>query len=232
MLERGDNPAVGRNDMALVVAAQAGDADAYVLLVERHASRLLGLARRLLGNEQDAEDAVQEAFLRAHRALAGFRGESGFGTWLYRIALNACRDLGRAHARIDEERLVRETEERFLDEDYAVDPERRPDARSAPDGPRPAGGWRGAGVRGHRAHRQPDGGRVLPARRNPANGAVRPHHRRADERAVVGRAAIEDTSRSAVSIWHYAHPLIVPSPRSGSAKSLDALATDLCPLQG
>lgn len=124
MMERGDDPAAGRNDLALVVAAQAGDADAYVLLVERHAPRLLGLARRLLGNEQDAEDAVQEAFLRAHRALVGFRGESGFGTWLYRIALNACRDLGRAHARIDEERLVRETEERFLDADYTVDPER------------------------------------------------------------------------------------------------------------
>lgn len=83
MMERGDNPAAGRNDLALVVAAQAGDADAYVLLVERHAPRLLGLARRLLGNEQDAEDAVQEALLRAHRALARFRGESGFGTWLY-----------------------------------------------------------------------------------------------------------------------------------------------------
>lgn len=114
----------GRNDPALVIAAQAGDLDAYALLVERYSPRLLGLARRLLGNQEDAEDAVQEAFVRAHRALHGFRGDATFGSWLYRVALNACRDAGRGRARFDDERLIRDVEDRFLDDRYSVDPER------------------------------------------------------------------------------------------------------------
>ncbi len=116
------NP-TGRNDLALVVAAQAGDHDAYALLVARHAPRLPGLARRLLVSTEDAEDAVQDAFLRAHRALGGFRGEATFGTWLYRIALNVCRDAVALQMRQEERRLVWETEARFLDARYTVDAE-------------------------------------------------------------------------------------------------------------
>ncbi len=80
MMDDGAANPTGRNDLALVVAAQAGDHDAYALPVARHAPRLLGLARRLLVSTEDAEDAVQDAFLRAHRALGGFRGEATFGT--------------------------------------------------------------------------------------------------------------------------------------------------------
>lgn len=109
------------DDAALVIAARAGDADAYALLVGCHAPRLLGLARRLLPNEEDAEDAVQEAFLRAYRAIGSFRGEAAFSTWLYRIALNTCRDAARVHTRVEEARRVRESESRVLDAAYTVD---------------------------------------------------------------------------------------------------------------
>jgi len=66
---------------------------------------------------------VQDAFLRAHRALGAFRDQAAFGTWLYRIALNVCRDAITADMRREERRLVQETEVRFLDARYTVDAE-------------------------------------------------------------------------------------------------------------
>ena len=66
---------------------------AFERLVDRHQHRLFTLAARTLGSRQDAEDAVQEAFLRAWRSLGGFRGDALFSTWLYRICLNAAHDL-------------------------------------------------------------------------------------------------------------------------------------------
>jgi RNA polymerase sigma-70 factor (ECF subfamily) len=68
-----------------VARAQRGDAEAFRWLVLRHQGRSYGLALRILRSAPDAEDAVQEAFVRAWQALAGFRGEAGFSTWLYRI---------------------------------------------------------------------------------------------------------------------------------------------------
>ena len=79
-------------DEALVRRAQRGDRMAFERLVDRHQHRLFTLAARSLGSRQDAEDAVQEAFLRAWRGLGGFRGGSLFSTWLYRICLNAAHD--------------------------------------------------------------------------------------------------------------------------------------------
>src|SRR5579862_8879061 len=75
-------------DGDLVVAAKAGEAGAFRELVERHGGRVFQLAYRITGNEQDAEDAVQESFLRAYRQLGRFDGNSSFGTWLYRIGAN------------------------------------------------------------------------------------------------------------------------------------------------
>ena len=65
--------------------AKLGDDGAFRRLVERHRDRAYGLALRILRSAPDAEDAAQEAFVRAWRALPSFRGESGFSTWLYRI---------------------------------------------------------------------------------------------------------------------------------------------------
>jgi len=79
-------------DAPLVQRAQRGDRLAFERLVDRHQHRLFTLAARTLGDRSEAEDAVQEAFLRAWRGLGSFRGGSLFSTWLYRICVNAAHD--------------------------------------------------------------------------------------------------------------------------------------------
>jgi len=86
-------------DRAFVARARSGDADAFRVLVERHGRALFRLAYRMTGNEQDAEDVVQESFLRAYRQLAKFDERASFGTWLYRIAANCSLDLVRSRKR-------------------------------------------------------------------------------------------------------------------------------------
>jgi RNA polymerase sigma-70 factor, ECF subfamily len=89
-------------DLAFVTKARAGDADAYRVLVERHSRTLFRMAFRMTGNEQDAEDVVQESFLRAYRQLGKFDERASFGTWLYRIAVNCSLDLVRSKKRRSE----------------------------------------------------------------------------------------------------------------------------------
>jgi RNA polymerase sigma-70 factor, ECF subfamily len=79
-----------RDETRIVERARAGDGEAFRELVERHGPRLFRLTYRVTGEEQAAEDAVQETFLRAYRSLGRFDGRSGFGTWLHRIAVNVC----------------------------------------------------------------------------------------------------------------------------------------------
>jgi RNA polymerase sigma-70 factor (ECF subfamily) len=79
-------------DRALVRRFQGGDRHAFVELMERHERRVYNLAYRMLGRTEDARDAAQDAFLSCYRNLERFRGDSSFGTWLYRIATNACYD--------------------------------------------------------------------------------------------------------------------------------------------
>src|SRR5579863_7258010 len=86
-------------DGELVVAAKAGEAGAFRELVERHGGRVFQLAYRITGNEQDAEDVVQESFLRAYKQIGRFDRGSGFGTWLYRIAANGSLDAIRKRSR-------------------------------------------------------------------------------------------------------------------------------------
>jgi RNA polymerase sigma-70 factor (ECF subfamily) len=83
---------MGRSDEELVEACQAGESSAFDLLVTRWEDKIRGAAYRLLGSEEEARDAAQEAFLKAYRALPGFKGEARFSSWLYRIAVNLCRD--------------------------------------------------------------------------------------------------------------------------------------------
>jgi RNA polymerase sigma-70 factor (ECF subfamily) len=90
-------------DLGFVTRARAGDADAYRVLVERHSRALFRLAFRMTGNEQDAEDVVQESFLRAYRQLGKFDERASFGTWLYRIAVNCSLDLVRSRKRRNEQ---------------------------------------------------------------------------------------------------------------------------------
>ena len=87
------------SDAAAVAKAREGDQDAFRALVERHSVRLFQLAYRMTGNEQDAEDIVQETFLRAYKQLGRFESRAGFGTWLHRIAANCSLDLLRKQTR-------------------------------------------------------------------------------------------------------------------------------------
>jgi len=77
------------DDADLVVRLQAGDQSAYAQLVEEHAGRVYRLALRMLGNESDAEDVLQETFLSAFKSIDHFEARSSLSTWLYRIATNA-----------------------------------------------------------------------------------------------------------------------------------------------
>jgi len=86
-------------DAAFVSKARAGDANAFRVLVERHSRSLFRLAFRMTGNQQDAEDVVQESFLRAYRQLGNFDERASFGTWMYRIASNCSLDWVRARKR-------------------------------------------------------------------------------------------------------------------------------------
>ena len=87
------------SDEAAAARAKAGDADAFRVLVERHSRPMFRLAFRMTGNEQDAEDIVQDTFLRAYRRIGKFDERASFGTWLYRITVNCSLDLVRARKR-------------------------------------------------------------------------------------------------------------------------------------
>ena len=86
-------------DEELVARAQGGDVDSFNQLILRWERPIYALAYRVLGREEDARDVSQEAFLRAFRALPGFKGQAKFSSWLYRIALNLCRDWIRKQRR-------------------------------------------------------------------------------------------------------------------------------------
>ena len=88
-------PEAGGGDQDLLEACQRGGAWAFEELYRTHGGRMKSVALNLLGTTQDAEDAVQEAFLKLYRGLAGFKGESRLSTWLYRILVNTCHDMGR-----------------------------------------------------------------------------------------------------------------------------------------
>jgi RNA polymerase sigma-70 factor (ECF subfamily) len=83
---------MGPTDEELVVAFQRGDYAAFDELVRRWERKIHGAIYRVLGSEEEARDIGQETFLRAYRALGGFKRESRFSSWLYQIALNLCRD--------------------------------------------------------------------------------------------------------------------------------------------
>lgn len=86
-------------DEELVARSMDGDADSFNQLIKRWERPIYALAYRTLGREDDARDVCQETFLRAYRAINGFRGQAKFSSWLYRIALNLCRDWMRRQRR-------------------------------------------------------------------------------------------------------------------------------------
>jgi RNA polymerase sigma-70 factor (ECF subfamily) len=97
-----------------VERAQSGDSDAFRLLVEQHSRAVFRLAFRMTGNEQDAEDVVQETFLRAYRQLDKYEARASFSTWLYRIASNYSLDLIRMRKRHEDKRERGKAEEKDI----------------------------------------------------------------------------------------------------------------------
>ncbi len=91
-----------QSDGAAVARVREGDTDAFGVLVESHSRSVFRLAYRMTGNEQDAEDVVQETFLRAYRQIDKFDNRASFGTWVYRIATNCSLDLIRSRKRRQE----------------------------------------------------------------------------------------------------------------------------------
>src|SRR5437016_11211147 len=83
-------------DAAIVALVLAGDRDAFRVLVERHSRSIFRVVYRMTGNQQDAEEILQETFLRAYKSLARFELRSSFATWLYRIAVNRSLDFLKA----------------------------------------------------------------------------------------------------------------------------------------
>jgi RNA polymerase sigma-70 factor (ECF subfamily) len=90
----------------ILVRARQGDGEAFRELVERHSRDAFRLAFRITGNEHDAEDVVQESFLRAYRQLGRFESRANFGTWLYHIVSNCSIDLLRARRTRDHGRGI------------------------------------------------------------------------------------------------------------------------------
>jgi RNA polymerase sigma-70 factor, ECF subfamily len=116
-----------RDDQAAIQAVLAGDKEAYGALVVRYSGRLFRVAFRITGNEADAEDVVQDAWLRGYRKLESFEYRSDFGTWIYRIAVRCALDKIGA-SKVDESTRIAETTDREHDglqiADQEADPER------------------------------------------------------------------------------------------------------------
>jgi RNA polymerase sigma-70 factor (ECF subfamily) len=106
----------GNEDETAVDRARAGDLTAFQSLVEQHSRDVFRLAFRITRNEMDAEDAVQETFLRAYQKLSSFDGRASFSTWLYRVTANSSIDVLRRRRR-DESRSS------SLDDDTAYSPD-------------------------------------------------------------------------------------------------------------
>jgi RNA polymerase sigma-70 factor (ECF subfamily) len=92
------------SDAEVVQRVLAGDADAYAILVDRYWDRYARYAVRMVGNREDAEEALQDAFVRAYRALGRYQEQEKFGGWLLRIVVNECRTVA-ARGRRREQRF-------------------------------------------------------------------------------------------------------------------------------
>src|SRR6202166_4059817 len=98
-------------DTALAEACRTGDLRAYERLYSLHGARMKNLARNILGSSMDAEDAVQETFLKVQRSVGSFRGQSSFVTWTFRILVNTCYAARRSRLRKKEVAAEEERED-------------------------------------------------------------------------------------------------------------------------
>ena len=98
-------------ELDAVRRVQSGDMDAFERLVTANEKQVFHLAKGKLGNEQDAQDATQETFLKVYTSIGKFRGDCRFSVWVYRIATNVCLDMLRKKGRRPEVSLVRSAED-------------------------------------------------------------------------------------------------------------------------
>lgn len=112
---------IDRSDDALLAELRQGQEAAFERLVRSHGGPLLATARRIVGHEEDAREAVQDAFLSAFKALGDFNGESRLSTWLHRIVVNAALQKLRRRQR-KPERLIDDLLPRFGDDGHALEP--------------------------------------------------------------------------------------------------------------
>jgi RNA polymerase sigma-70 factor (ECF subfamily) len=111
-LEAGSDRAGGRpEDAGIAAACQSGDLRGYEALYRAQGAKMKNVARNILGSASDAEDAVQDTFLKVQRSIASFRGQSSFVTWAFRILVNTCYDLRRSRVRRKEESQEQSEEE-------------------------------------------------------------------------------------------------------------------------
>ncbi len=115
-------PSVGA-DLALADRIRRGDGGAFEEVLRVQGGRLLSVARRFLPNEEDARDALQDAFLSAYRAIDRFDGQASLGTWLHRIVVNACLTKLRTRRR-HPERSIEDLLPAFLDDGHQANPAR------------------------------------------------------------------------------------------------------------
>lgn len=109
-------------DELLVAMAQKGDLTAYEALVHRYQHKVFNLASKMVNNREDALDIAQEIFMQIYLALPGFRGESVFSTWVYRVASNKCLDYLRKK-KVEKEKNVTSFEENIMFGDSRDSPE-------------------------------------------------------------------------------------------------------------
>jgi RNA polymerase sigma-70 factor (ECF subfamily) len=118
---------MSKNDNFLVEQILKGDVNSFGIIVERHKNRSFNLAVKICGNREDAEEIVQDAFLKAYRSLGGFRMESNFTTWLYRIVYNTAisRIRNKDENTIPLEETMFETSDSWETNDNEFDNERK-----------------------------------------------------------------------------------------------------------
>ena len=115
-----------REEGAVIGRVLGGEAEAFEILVRANQRKVYNLCLRMTGNSEDAEDLAQEAFLKAYQNLGSFKGESGFGPWLYRLASNVCIDHLRREKRREKGSLT------YIDESGAALEIEVPDERFSP----------------------------------------------------------------------------------------------------
>ena len=114
-----------QNESKLIARASAGDASAFNQLMAQHEQRMYAIALRMCKNREDAQDCLQEAMLRVFRAIGAFKGESSFGTWMYRITMNICLDELRRKKKIRDTSMDALLDQGWSPSDMTGSPERK-----------------------------------------------------------------------------------------------------------